>query len=87
MYEIWKYALELQDITRGKMPNGPVLKAGLQKGQLFIWLQADVDGPRTYRTFRVFGTGQPLGSTGGLFHIDTVIDEDEGVVWHVFEEV
>lgn len=67
------------------LPKGSgVLKAGMQNGNLYLWIQHDAMDyapPMEMRTFRVLATGQEFEED--LEYHGTVFD---GIfVWHVME--
>lgn len=94
----WSCEIDDQDHTL-QMPPGPVVRvSGADVSRVEFWavgpadkafwdapigtaLPAGVDGPG--RTFRVFGTGQPIPDR--YVHRGTTERTAHGLVWHLFE--
>jgi hypothetical protein len=64
--------------------SGPIVHVGCRADDLVeVWAFA-TGGPTVDRTFRVFGTGQPLPPAAGR-HVGTVFAAGGALVWHLME--
>lgn len=90
---IWKFPCDLAEWISLYMPDGAsILAIQQQIGTLCVWALCDPHKPPRQRRLRIFGTGHPIPSeilgisAGKLFYRDTIQDIN-GEVWHIFEEV
>lgn len=86
METIWKYSLNKHNsVTHLTMPyNAIILCVQLQHGIPTLWALVDKDEEMTkVRHISIYGTGWELSDKVGMY-IGTY--QDEGFVWHVFEE-
>jgi len=83
---IWKFPLGPNARRMLLIPvKSKILKVGMQDGEICMWAIVDPDAPIWEKEFRVVGTGWDLDeSIFSWEYLDTVIDEDKGLVWHVF---
>jgi hypothetical protein len=83
MKTIYKYALPIQNEVTLEVPgHGQVLLVDEQHGSLTLWMEVDTDAPLKSRTFRIRGTGHPLGKSEGDFHVGSAKVGE--FVWHVY---
>lgn len=65
--------------------TGPILHVATRHyDRVEFWTIADLGGPVRVRTFRVFGTGQPLPDDAAIY-IGSAFTPSRNLVWHVFE--
>ncbi len=85
---IWKYDLTPEAVQYIDMPDGAqVLCLHMQYDTPRIWVLAESDLPKTRRTFRVFGTGNPIeDDLSTLKYVGTFQIYGGTLVFHVFEE-
>lgn len=70
------------------LPDGArLLHVGMQNGGVVLWALVDTRNPVTTRRIIFRGTGHPINDASNLIHIGTTIDEERGLVWHIFERV
>jgi hypothetical protein len=87
---IWKYTLSVQDVSTIKMPEGArifILSPQTQGNDICVWAMADVPNEECTmvdRTFKVYGTGQPIDDGDILTFLGTVM-MSHALVFHVFE--
>ena len=89
MKTIYKYKLPLTDLSEISLPaSGDVISVGDQQGELVLWVLVEPDEKMMLRTFRIAGTGHPLGfeSPNDVSFIGTV-QQASGLVWHIFEVI
>lgn len=88
MRTIHKFPLEITDVqTINIEPNASLLSVAFQRDTLCVW--AEVADDRAYahpRNIWIVGTGNPMPDAD-LHFIGTVLMEEVGLVWHVYEEV
>ena len=89
MKTIYKYGINI-DITSIALPQGSkIFSAGYDpNGVLCVWVAVDTQEEEIEERFvYLTGTGWPLEDLKDWNYrfIDTVIDENNGLVWHVFE--
>ncbi len=78
---IYRYEVPVDDQWYAHELSGAVLHVvGRRRGVVEFWALHS-GGPQVPRSFRVFGTGQPL--PGGVKHVGTVLDGP--LVWHLME--
>ena len=76
---IYKYPT----VSRIFLPEGyKVLKAGLQNGTIFVWIELDKDREEVFAVqFMEYGTGMEIHDNPGIY-IDSIFQEE--FVWHVY---
>lgn len=86
MRTIFKYELAVTDDRQSvQMPKGAILRAvQLQYGAVTIWAEVESENPREKRSFRVYGTGNPIEQERDVY-VGTV--QTPPFVWHVYEVV
>jgi hypothetical protein len=85
--KIFKYPLEIADTQTVSMPKGAkLLSVAFIGTQLYLWALVDLQRPMVKRTIEIYGTGHPCQS-GAKSFVGTVIDQQRGLVWHVFDGV
>lgn len=92
MRTVYKYPMELTDITSVSVPMGALIRdVGIDwEGRLCVWLEVDTENPMELLRFRVAGTGHPLRCKGMekedcLRFLKTV--PNKPFFWHVYEIV
>lgn len=88
MKKIFKYKLMVSDgPLSAQLPvDARILHIQADGDQLIdIWAEVNPEADNTYRTFIIFGTGQPTTYPNKI-HIGTVMTPHK-LVWHVFELV
>lgn len=89
MSVIYKYLLDILKTVTHVMPEGTkTLHVGMQEGNLVLWAHTNLErlgheGAKEVRTFRCYGTGQPIQDQVPTEYIGTV--QDGPFVWHIFE--
>lgn len=85
-YRVYKYALEVLDAQRVRLPFGAVpLSVQEQNGELQLWALVDTANTDEYRYVYIVGTGNPIGfSVVDAAYIGTVQTYGGRLVWHVF---
>lgn len=84
MRTVWKFPLPYENEIVLMLPAGAeVLHIGMQNGGVVLWALLNPERPVTTRNFRLRGTGHPID--GLVTHVGSTIDEERGLVWHVFE--
>lgn len=87
MDTIYKYGFPISDLVHIPMPLGAkVLTVQMQDDGPQIWALVDSDAPKVIRSFRVYGTGHPLGHHGpyvGTWQMNRGISAP--LVFHLFE--
>lgn len=87
MKTIYKYPLAIMGEQSVQMPEyAAILRVGMQAGQLCLWAEVNTDKPIEKRTIEIFGTGHEMTKTHKDY-IGTAIDDQNGLVWHVFERL
>lgn len=103
MTEVYRYEVPIDDQWHTLDLTGPVLHVGQREAELHqaarlaVWAlhidqqPAGLKVEPKPRTFRVFGTGQPLTTQDNaaytVEHVATVIGADGYLVWHLFEQI
>jgi len=83
---IYKYYLVITDTQSLNLPeDAQILSVAEQNGELCLWALVIPDNPKTYRTFEILGTGNPIPKTLRRKFIGTV--PMESFMWHVFERL
>lgn len=82
---LYKYSFPIADAptTVETHVGGKIVHGACHGGQLSLWVELDPDQPKEARTFRVFGTGQPIPE--GYEHRATAPD-GRMFVWHIYEK-
>lgn len=85
---VWKATVPVKDDpVQIEMPvDSKVLFVGAQSPDprwVAMWYSCSTDAPPVKRYFRVIGTGHE--SPRGGVYLGTVIYQDHGLVWHVYE--
>lgn len=88
-YEIWKFPLMRKTSQVVEMPvNAVILTLQFQMNTPYIWAMVDPDAEKEYRTFLIFGTGEPITKCDGYDYTYIGTFLSSGVyVWHVFEHI
>jgi len=85
---IFKYSfLWNHQVTLELPKHCQILKWRIINNYLFFWALIDDEKEKVQRTFRVYGTGDLLPSerAEALEYQETLIEEKDNYVWHVFE--
>lgn len=86
---IWKYILKITDEQTILMPDfAQILSVGVQEKprytpNLCLWVLVEENNQQTPRTFRIYGTGNPIERPVGRF-IGAV--QMGKLAWHVLEK-
>ena len=81
---IWKFPWPIMGSASATMwmpARARVLDFQIQRHAPTLWALCDPEAPKVARSFRIYGTGQPLEDHGT--YIGTAQDGD--FVWHAFE--
>jgi len=84
---IFKYPLTSQQTQIIQMPKGAqILTLQMQKDTPCIWalLDVDIDNPKEFRTFELYGTGHPIYPRDRTYIGSFQVDEGH-YIFHVFE--
>ena len=74
------------DQTVNMPKDSEILHCREQHGDIAIWFDVpDQKSQTENRTFRVYGTGQPVPDDEGLIYLDTCLFQNGDLVLHVFE--
>lgn len=87
MKEVWKFAVPFRgpDVFTIDMPgDAEPLSVQIQHGEPQIWALVSTDALPMPRTFRIAGTGHPIGETVRR-HVGTYQMAGGSLVFHVFE--
>lgn len=85
MKAIWKIPIPIEDVFTLDMPVGAeILSAQTQDNSIQLWAMVDPAASGEPRTFRLAGTGHPLGDHH-LEFIGTVQLHGGRIVFHLFE--
>lgn len=86
MRTVHKYKL---NFTRHQLLQLPdffsLLDVQIQHGDIVLWALVDTEAPKSFRTFLIYGTGEPIDQAV-LTYISTVQMAGGSYVWHVFIE-
>jgi len=83
MKRIWKFEFVITDEQTVSMPIGAkILHVQVQDHMPYIWALCNPKASYESRTFRVYGTGNPVPEDSGK-HIGTF--QDGRYIWHLFE--
>jgi len=85
-WTIYKYELIITDEQIIDMPiDATILSVHKQNNKLCLWVKVNPDVKYTEeRCIHIYGTGNPIFIKKEIF-IGTVVFEEHGAVWHVFE--
>lgn len=88
MKTIYKYQLDVTGTQLIKMPVGAdPFTAEFQGNLLCIWAAVNSKEEEFEdREFRIFGTGEHLNMTGGVFRFLNTVHHESGV-WHIFARI
>lgn len=85
MKTVYKFRLDIEDITTISMPRGAqILSVQNQNESICLWALVDTEAEKEQRTFRIAGTGH-LIREGIKAFLGTVQMHDGIFVAHVFE--
>ena len=85
MKTIYKWTLT-PGSTDLHMPTGAqVLTVQMQGTQPQLWALVDPKQPKEWRTFDIFGDGNPVPNDPLLIYVATFQMDGGSLVWHVFE--
>ena len=90
METIWKYEIYPQVFTEIAVnEHAEILSVKVQKERVFVWIRVDDLEPQTFRKrILCVGTGHPISrSAERLRFIDTVLMNDDTMVFHFFEVI
>lgn len=86
---IWKFPMPQGGWNAINIPrDAQVRLVGLDPatGQPTVWVELDPEAVPIMRTFKVYGTGEPIAGDGGFptdIHVGSVIAAP--FVWHIYE--
>lgn len=84
MTTIYKWTLT-PGSTDLHMPAGArVLTVQMQGDQPQLWALVEPEQPKEWRTFEIYGTGNPMPANPGEY-VATFQMDGGSLVWHVFE--
>lgn len=79
---VWKWSLRVASLQSLPIPkNAEILTVQLQDNIPCLWALVDETAPIEYRSFAIYGTGEPISNPGkyiGTFQLGAL-------VFHVFE--
>lgn len=82
---VFRYEVPVDDDWHTIELSGPILHVAARRPDVVeVWAQTGA-GLTSARTFRVFGTGQPLPQGVRLTHRGTALAGDGSLVWHLME--
>jgi hypothetical protein len=82
---VWKYSVPILDRFTIEMPHGAwLLHVGMHNGRPCLWAIVTPDAPPVARSFRLAGTGHPIGEESLSYLGSFLMDRDE-VIFHLFE--
>lgn len=81
--EIWRYEVAVDDRWHPLQLSGEILHVDCRNLHAVEVWALHTGGPVETRTFRVYGTGQPLPDS--VAHIGTAIAPGGQLVWHLIE--
>jgi hypothetical protein len=86
MKTIWKFPFPITDEVKIEMPeNAWILGVQVQRECPCIWALVDTKAEMKPRSFRVFGTGQPIDTGIDYDFIGTFQIHGGALVFHLFE--
>jgi hypothetical protein len=80
---IYRYEVPVDDRWHPLQFSGPVLHVACRNPYAVELWALHTDEPKPTRSFRIYGTGQPLPD--GLEYIGTALAPGGQLVWHLFE--
>jgi hypothetical protein len=83
MRTVYKYDLILGYNSLYLPEGSKVVHVGEQYGNLTMWVEHTIANSASYRTFNVYGTGQPFLDDNAV-HVGTAVMSN-GLVWHVYD--
>ncbi|HDZ27289.1 hypothetical protein LCGC14_0866410 [marine sediment metagenome] len=91
MRTIYKYPIPIEGAFEIELPTGAmILSFQSQNGVPCIWAMVDTGFVEEERSFRLFGTGHPIGNIpkGVSLHYIGTMQQSQipPLVWHLFEE-
>ena len=87
MKTIWKFNLPINDYCTIQIPkNCKILKVAEQNNKIMLWAQVDDCEDKENVTFRIAGTGHPLGAEI-LKYLDSAVMYNGGLVFHVYKVI
>jgi len=86
MQTIYKYSLDVDDLTVIAMPRGArILCLQTQNGEPQIWALVNSTAPKVKRKIAVRGTGHPADEVSAAAYIGTFQMHGGALVFHVFD--
>jgi len=80
---IWRHEVPVDDRWHPLQLSGEILHVDCRNVHVVeVWAR-HTDRPQTTRSFRVYGTGQPLPDN--LEHVGTALAPGGQLVWHLME--
>lgn len=80
---MYKYEIRGEELS---LPKGAKIRyAGSQNSKWYLWAEVDTDAMIETRTFRVFGTGEPIPHMRWKEWEWIATWQDGSFVWHLFE--
>lgn len=81
---VYRYEVPVDDAWHEISTSGPILSVASRDPRVVEFWAVHHDGEfRWSESFRVFGTGQPLGDDPGQ-HVGSAITAGGALVWHLF---
>jgi hypothetical protein len=81
---VLRHEVPVDDTWHDVRLPGPVVHIATRRPDVVeIWTLHTDGGPEVTRTFRVYGTGQPI--TDAVRHVGTAIVPGGALVWHLME--
>ena len=87
MKTVHKYVLNITDVNKEMLLKGSnIIKTGVQRNKICIWYEVETDEVEfKERIFYVVGTGHKLPEFG-LKLLNTVLIENDNLVFHIYEK-
>lgn len=89
MLAVWKYPIPVADNFSVELPeSAEILDVQVQGTQPCFWALVNPEEEKSYREFRLAGTGhtiKPMESPDSLFYVGTFQLVNMGLVFHLFE--
>ncbi len=87
MAQVWKFPIEPDDRITILMPAGAKpLSVQVQHGTVCLWALVEPAMQKTYRAFKIFGTGHDIPEPHRLTFVGTFQLEGGTLVFHLFEQ-
>lgn len=84
---IYKYPLEIQSTQIIQMPKQQIiLDVAFQNMKLMLWAMINPENKPEDVVIKIIGTGHEFQNNYGMWHIKTVQDNLNALVWHIFED-